>query len=84
MDCSLFLKAPNTAGEMNKIQSYIVRMENWAETNELKFNRDECKGKIKCTSIGWDIWLGSSTCEKDLGILADYKLNLSQQCDVSS
>ena len=51
----------------------------------MKFNRDKCQvlhlGKRKqmhSYKIG-DTWLSKTTNEKDLGIVVDHKLNMSQQ-----
>ncbi|XP_077772840.1 uncharacterized protein LOC114582471 [Podarcis muralis] len=72
------------------LQNDLDRLENWAKTNKMNFNREKCKvlhlGKKKERhkyKMG-DTWLESSTCEKDLGVLVDHKLDMSQQCDVAA
>uniref|UniRef100_A0A803TIT8 Reverse transcriptase domain-containing protein n=1 Tax=Anolis carolinensis TaxID=28377 RepID=A0A803TIT8_ANOCA len=80
----------NTPEERSIIQNDLDRLERWAETNKMKFNRDKCKILHFGTKNGMqryrmgDAWLDSSTCEKDLGVLVDNKLNMSQQCDAAA
>uniref|UniRef100_A0A8D0HH00 Cadherin domain-containing protein n=1 Tax=Sphenodon punctatus TaxID=8508 RepID=A0A8D0HH00_SPHPU len=82
----------NTLEDTNKIQNDLDTLENWAdcETNKMMLNRDKCKvlhlgkkNQMYKYSPG-DTWLGSSTCEKDLGVVVDHKLNMSQQCDAAA
>ncbi|KAF7237249.1 Sarcosine dehydrogenase, mitochondrial [Varanus komodoensis] len=53
----------------------------------MAFNVDKCKvlhlghrNGCRKYRLG-DKWLESSTCERDLGVLVDCRLNMSQQCD---
>ena len=75
--------------ERNKLQSDLDRLECWAENNRMKFNRDKCqvlhlgkRNQMHSYKTG-DNWVSNITDEKDLGIVVDRKLNMSQQCDVA-
>uniref|UniRef100_A0A803T9Z4 Alpha-1,4 glucan phosphorylase n=1 Tax=Anolis carolinensis TaxID=28377 RepID=A0A803T9Z4_ANOCA len=78
-------------GKTFRIQTDLDRLERWAETNTMKFNRDKCKilhfGRKNGNQryrMGDDAWLDSSVCEKDLGVLVGRKMNMSQQCDAAA
>ena len=82
---------PNSPEDRIKIQNDLDRLESWAKTNKMNFNREKCKvlhlGRKKNELHRYrmeDTWLDNSTCERDLGVLVDHKLNMSQQCDASA
>ena len=67
----------------------------WARANIIKFNKAKCKVLHKVLSslcqgnpknkyrLGRE-WIESSPEEKDLGVLVDEKLNMTQQCTFAS
>ncbi|KAK4823664.1 hypothetical protein QYF61_005016 [Mycteria americana] len=64
----------------------LDRLEEWANKNLMKFNKSKCKvlhpGKHNPGvqhRLG-STWLGSSSVERNLGVLVDNKLNMSEQC----
>ncbi|KAK4819200.1 hypothetical protein QYF61_026816 [Mycteria americana] len=72
------------------LQRGLGRLEHWVIINGMKFNKSKCW----ILYLGWsnaghkyklgEEWLENSPAERDLGVLVDSRLNMSQQCALAA
>ena len=73
---------------MLSIQRDLGRLEKWAERNPIVFYKRisqvlPLRRDTRCTRYAGATWLESSFAEKDLVVLVDRRLNMSQQCTLT-
>jgi len=64
------------------LQRELDRLDQWAEAKCMRFNKSKCQVlHLAHNNRLGEQWLEKYLTEKDLGMLVDSQLNMSQQCD---
>lgn len=66
------------------MQKDFARLEMWADRNVIKFSKGSCKAEEEFVCMCRGTTQEESSSEKDLGVLVDTELTMSQECTLAA